>query len=231
MGSSRAIFYDTETTGLQAEKERVIELAAYDPLHDRSFVALINPGKPIPAEATAVHHISDEMVADSPPFSEVAEKFCAFCEGDVILVAHNNDAFDIHFMKAEFSRAGLTMPPWRFMDSLKWARRYRPDLPRHTLQSLREIYGIASNNAHRALDDVVVLHQVFKIMTDDLPVETIYALMNVPAEIHHMPFGKFQGTLLKDLPKDYISWMKASGVFLKPENQDLKRALDKICAV
>lgn len=224
----RIIYYDTETTGLHPDKERIIELAAYDPLNDRSFVSLINPGRLIPAEATAIHHITNEMVAEAPNFESVADDFCAFCEGDVVLLAHNNDAFDIHFMRAEFTRANRKMPDWKFLDSLKWARRYRPDLPRHTLQFLREIYGINANNAHRALDDVMILHQVFKEMTDDLSIDTIYELMNVPVEIHHMPFGKYQGTLLKDVPKDYIAWMNSSGAFAKPENLELKKAFDKL---
>src|SRR5262245_8378738 len=98
----RAIFYDTETTGVRSDKDRVIELAAYDPLNDRTFEKLINPGMPIPSEATAVHHISDEMVADAPSFHVIAQEFCEFCEGEVVLIAHNNDGFDYHFLNAEF---------------------------------------------------------------------------------------------------------------------------------
>ncbi|MEI8124716.1 MAG: exonuclease domain-containing protein, partial [Parachlamydiaceae bacterium] len=70
--SLRPIFYDTETTGIRAEKDRVIEIAAYDPMNDRSFERLVNPGCPIPAEATAIHHISNEMVADAPSFDVIA---------------------------------------------------------------------------------------------------------------------------------------------------------------
>lgn len=224
----RPIFYDTETTGIRPEKENIIELAAYDPVLNRSFEKLINPGKPIPAEATAIHHISNEMVADAPSFKVVAEEFNSFCEGDVVLIAHNNDAFDVHFLKHEYGRANMTMPAWKFLDSLKWARRYRPDLPRHTLQFLREIYKIEANNAHRALDDVIVLHQVFTYMTDDLSIEQIYQLLNRPREIHHMPFGKHQGMPLKNLPKDYLQWMAGSGAFEKPENQELKMSLEKL---
>ncbi len=76
---SRAIFYDTETTGIQPANDRVIEIAAYDPLDGRQFVQLVNPGRPIPAEATAIHHITNEMVAEAPSFAEVADQFTAFC--------------------------------------------------------------------------------------------------------------------------------------------------------
>lgn len=224
----RPIFYDTETTGISSEKNRIIEIAAYDPILDRTFEQLINPGSPIPAEATAIHHISDEMVARAPPFHHVAKDFITFCEGDVVLIAHNNDGFDYHFLKAEFGRAGQPLPAWKFLDSLKWARRYRSDLPRHTLQFLREIYGIEANNAHRALDDVIILYKVFNFMTDDLSIDQVYTLLNKPRELHHMPFGKYQGTPLKNLPKDYVTWLSGNGAFDKAENNDLKMSLQKL---
>lgn len=221
----RAIFYDTETTGISPDRDRVIELAAYCPETKRTFEKLINPGRPIPAEATAIHKITDEMVASAPSFGEIAREFAEFCEGDVVLIAHNNDGFDVHFMRNEHARNNVEMPQWKFLDSLKWARRYRKDLPRHTLQFLREIYGISANNAHRALDDVIVLENVFRLMTDDLTIDQVYGLLNQPRELIHMPFGKHQGKPLQDLPKDYVRWMGENGVFEKPENQELRARL------
>lgn len=225
----RPIYYDTETTGIKAEKDFIIEIAAYDPVNNLTFEKLINPGCPIPAEATAIHHITNEMVASAPSFFEIGKEFVDFCQGDVCLIAHNNDNFDIHFLKNEFSRHQLEMPlEWKFLDSLKWARRYRSDLPRHTLQFLREIYGISANNAHRALDDVIVLYQVFSHMIDDLDIMTIYDLINKPRDIQHMPFGKHQGQPLNKVPKDYIKWLASSGAFDKAENQDLKNCFMKL---
>lgn len=226
--AARPIFYDTETTGIKPDKDRVIELAAYDPINDRTFEQLINPGCAIPPDATAIHHITDEMVAKAPSFSEAAPAFLKFCEGDVVLIAHNNDTFDYHFMKSELSRSNIPMPNWKFLDSLKWARRYRRDLPRHTLQFLREMYQIPANNAHRALDDVIVLHKVFSYMTDDLSMDEVYALLNKPRDIQHMPFGKHQGKPLKDLPKDYVKWLDNSGALAKAENAELRQSLQKI---
>lgn len=224
----RPIFYDTETTGIRSDKDRIIELAAYDSHNDRSFEKLINPGCLIPAEATAIHHITNEMVANAPTFAEVAQEFISFCDGDVVLIAHNNDGFDVHFLRAEFSRSGVEMPTWNFLDSLKWARRYRKDLPRHTLQFLREMYNIAENNAHRALDDVMVLYKVFSQMTDDLNIEQIFSLLNRPRDLQHMPFGKYQGTPLKEIPKDYVKWLAGSGAFDKAENKELRLSLEKV---
>lgn len=224
----RPIYYDTETTGIKAEKDRIVEIAAYDPVRDLRFEKFVNPGCPIPPEAIAIHHITDEMVASAPSFAQVGKEFIEFCEGDVVLIAHNNDNFDVHFLRNEFERHTVAMPSWKFLDSLKWARRYRPDLPRHTLQFLREIYEIPANNAHRALDDVIVLHQIFQSFIDDLPMDDVYALLNRPRSIQNMPFGKHQGQPLSQLPRTYIQWLASSGALDKPENQELKESFQRL---
>ncbi|MBJ7449053.1 MAG: DUF3820 family protein [Parachlamydiales bacterium] len=231
--TKRPIYYDTETTGVRAEKDRIIELAAYDPYNDKTFVQLINPGFPIPPESTAIHHITDDMVANAPTFAEIAGGFVEFCDGDSVLIAHNNDNFDLQFLKCEFGRNDIAFPTWIFLDSLKWARRYRPDLPRHTLQILREVYGIEANNAHRALDDVMVLYKLISAMVGDLDFDTILSLMAGKPQLGNfipkvMPFGKHQGKPLEKVPKDYVLWLKSSGAFDKSENENLRTAFDQL---
>lgn len=227
-GPMRPIYYDTETTGIRNDRDRIVEIAAFDPVDNRSFCTLIHPGIPIPAEASAIHHITNEMVQDAPSFREAAEQFVAFCPPNTVLIAHNNDAFDKLFLEQEFKRAGLEFPLFQFIDTLKWARRYRPDLPRHTLQHLREVYGFPANTAHRALDDVIVLHQVFSALIDDLPIEKVFSLLKKPQGILRMPFGKHQGKLLSEVPKNYIAWLASSGAFDKPENQELKTQFESL---
>jgi DNA polymerase-3 subunit epsilon len=222
----RPIYYDTETTGVKPKKDKIIEIAAYDPVNQKEFVSLINPFTPIPAEASAIHHITDEMVSKAPSFKEVAFDFIDFCHGDVVLIAHNNDNFDQLFLQAEFESAGIPMPSWRYIDTLKWSRKYRPDLPRHSLQSLRELHQIPANNAHRALDDVIILHQVFTQMIDDLSMETVHKLLSETILLRSMPFGKFKGQPLAEVPKSYLTWLSQSGAFDKVENTDLKRSLE-----
>lgn len=224
----RPIFYDTETTGVRPDRDRIVEIAAYDPVRNKTFEKLVKPDIPIPKEASAIHGIDDGMVANSPSFKEVGIEFAEFCGDDSILIAHNNDTFDMIFLRNEAARHEISWPSWSFVDSLKWSRRYRPDLPRHTLQFLREMYGIAANNAHRALDDVIVLHQVFVAMTDDLEIDEVFEILNRPKDLQHMPFGKHQGVPLKKVPKDYLRWLEGSGAFEKPENEDLKKSLVKL---
>jgi len=226
--AKRFIYYDTETTGVRPGKDRVIEIAAFDPLEDRQFCMFSNPGCPIPPEASAISHITDDMVKDAPPIGEVLQLFAAFCAGDVVLVAHNNDAFDRPFLEAEFQRGGVVMPEWVFVDSLKWARKYRTDLPRHSLQHLREAYGIAANQAHRALDDVIVLYQIFSRMIDDLSCETVLELLSQSSQVVRMPFGKHAGKMLAEVPKEYVKWLAQIGAFDKKENASLKETFEKL---
>lgn len=219
------IYFDTETTGTRPDKDRIVEIAAYDPVGDRTFVTLIKPDIPIPHEATAIHGITEEMVASAPTFKEAGEQFTSFCGSNAILVAHNGDAFDKPFLEQEFLRHGLTLPKWPLIDTLKWARKYRPDLPRHALQHLREVYGIPANQAHRALDDVVTLYKIFSLMIDDLSPKHILELLSAPQKaLSRMPFGKHQGKLLAEVPKDYVRWLAGSGAFDKPENSALKES-------
>ena len=224
----RPIFYDTETTGVRSDKDRVVELAAFDPVQNRTFVQLINPGIPIPPEASAIHGISNEMVASAPPFSEVGAAFIEFCHGHVVLIAHNNDSFDKPFLENEYKRHNLQIPSWQFVDSLKWSRKYRPDLPRHTLQSLREVYGIEANQAHRALDDVIVLQKVCAAMFDDLPMEVVMQLISRPMVLTRMPFGKHQGKPLAEIPRHYVQWLHENGALDKPDNKTLRESLEKL---
>lgn len=174
----RPIFFDTETTGISSERDRIIEIAAYDPYNTKTFEALIHPEILIPKDTTLIHGITDEMVKEAPLFAKVGLDFKEFCSGDCLLIAHNSDAFDLPFLRAEFKKAQIEFSAsWLFVDSLKWARRYRKDLPKHSLQYLRQVYGIKENRAHRALNDVMILYEVFTRLIDDLSCEDVARLM------------------------------------------------------
>ena len=223
----RFIYFDLETTGIKTQVDKIVEIAAYDPVKNKEKSWLVNPGCPIPPEASAIHNITDDMVKDSPTFAEVAKEFIEFTQGDVALVAHNGLSFDKPFLESELKRAEIEVPQWKHVDTLLWARKYRPDLPRHTLQNLREVYGIEANNAHRALDDVIIMHKVFSYMIDDLSEEMVYKLISIRPKVTTMPFGKHQGKDLEKVPKDYLSWLHQNGALDKPDNLMLKKALEK----
>jgi len=224
----RPIYYDTETTGVRPAKDRIIEIAAFDPERNKTFCSFVNPECTIPPEVIGITNITDEMVKDARLFKDVAPEFIEFCSGDVLLIAHNNDAFDQLFLQEEFARANIAFPEWKFLDTLKWSRKYRNDLPRHNLQALREAYGIEANQAHRALDDVTVLHQVFSRMIDDLDLQTAIDLLSQKPDIVRMPFGKHAGKALHEIPKEYVRWLAENGALDKKENAALKEGFIKL---
>lgn len=174
MTGLRPIFFDLETTGTRCDTDRIVEIAAFDSFQNTSFQTLVHPKVPIPKETTAIHGITDEMVQGAPFFAEAWERFVSFCSGRVLLIAHNGELFDIPFLRAECRRYNCSFPQgWSFVDSLKWSRKFRKDIPRHALQYLRELCKIPPNTAHRALDDVIILNQVFSLMVDDLTPDEI----------------------------------------------------------
>lgn len=225
----KPIFYDTETTGVNASNDRIIEIAAYDPVEDRTFSSFVNPGMPIPEESSRITGITDSMVEDAKSFAQIGKEFFDFCGNDIVLVAHNGDSFDRHFLKNESERHEIDFPDFKHFDTLKWSRRYRTDLPRHSLQYLREVFQIAENNAHRALDDVMVLYRVYKYLVGDLSIkEAMDLLYNREETVRQMPFGKHRGELLEKVPKNYLKWLAQSGALDKPGNEDLKSSLKKL---
>lgn len=103
------VVFDIESTGTSPRKDRIIELAAIKVMPDGSEESrcwLLNPTVPIPPETTAIHGISDEIVALCPTFADKAEEIFGFFLG-CDLSGFNSDRFDIPCLEEEFARVGL----------------------------------------------------------------------------------------------------------------------------
>lgn len=156
-GDRYLVAFDTETTGLWALTNRLVEIGAVrfrlgeEPAD--KFQELINPGREIPADAIAVHHISDAMVADAPTAAEVLPKFVEFISNG-ILIAHNAP-FDISFIGSELDRAQLTIPANPVLDTVDIFHRLFPGAPSYSLLSLVTAFRISQNQEHRALSDAL----------------------------------------------------------------------------
>src|SRR5207248_1341168 len=97
-------FLDLETTGTNAERDRILEVAVVMVGPDGKvtrFRSLINPGVPIPPDATEVHGIDDAEVADAPAFADIAAQLARDLAGGD-LVGYNLRRFDLRMLAAEF---------------------------------------------------------------------------------------------------------------------------------
>ena len=176
------VSFDLETTGLDAESCRIIEIGAVKVLDGQiidTFQTFVNPGigRHIPPEASAINHITDDMVASAPFYGTAIPSFVQFIE-DLPLVAHNA-AFDIKFMYAAFSELNIPKP-LLFADSLKMARQCFPGLPNKKLGTVCDHIGYQIGQAHRALDDAKAVHAIVQACasaaSDKLEVEEAYQL-------------------------------------------------------
>ena len=169
MYDSGAVFtaFDTETTGLNPEEEKILEIGAvsFDRLGIRArYNVLINPQRKILPEITRVNGIDDAMVSGKPVFAENAGHFLEFVKGSV-LIAHNAP-FDLGFVNTELSRINLPPLQNETADTLKLSRDMLPDLGKYNLQFLAKYFEINVVNAHRAEDDARVCMEVFLKLLD-----------------------------------------------------------------
>lgn len=152
---------DVETTGRDASVDRVVEVGIVVGVRGevvKKYNWLINPGITIPDEVIAVHHITNEMVANEPRFEAVAGEIAEALRGRV--PAAYNAMFDRAFMWGEFSRAktdGAGIPALMkevdWLDPLVWARDIQDGEKSRSLGDVAARMGISLENAHRAQDD------------------------------------------------------------------------------
>jgi DNA polymerase-3 subunit epsilon len=148
-------FLDLETTGLSTVSDRIVELAVIrvSPHGDvLEAVRRFNPGIPIPAEATAVHGITDDDVADEPPFSARAKALAELLDG-CDLGGFNIRRFDLPMLVAEFKRSGVSFSVLgrRLIDAQVVFHREEP----RDLSAAAQYYlGREHEEAHTALGDI-----------------------------------------------------------------------------
>ena len=167
---SRAVLFDTETTGLEPQLgHRVIEVAALELLNDlptgRHFHALIHPEREIPEDATRIHGFTLADLAGRPRFGEIVDELLEFF-GDDKLIAHNAP-FDFAFLDAEFGRIGRpSLSATRMIDTLALAKTRFPGMP-NSLDALCRRFAIdlSARTTHNALLDCRLLADVYVELT------------------------------------------------------------------
>lgn len=190
---SRAVLFDTETTGLEPlGGDRLIEVAAIELWNDlptgKVFHTLIDPERDIPAEASRVHGMTSADVAGKPKFAEIAAELLEFFAEDP-LVAHNAP-FDFGFLDAEFARIGrAALDRARMIDTLALAKQRFPGMP-NSLDALCRRFDIdlSARTTHNALLDCKLLAEVYVELTGgrqrglDLAAESTIRLVEYRSE-------------------------------------------------
>ena len=146
------VVFDLETTGLSPTNDRIVEIGAVRVANGKivdKFQQFVNPGIPMPAAATKVNHITDEMLKNSPSIKHVLPDFLKFVDGDV-LAAHNA-SFDAGFLCAACSECKLDSPQ-EFFDTMR-LNVYWPDLKDKKLVTFLKAAEIENKGSHRALGD------------------------------------------------------------------------------
>lgn len=215
----RIYFFDTETTG-NTHDDHLIQLAIKERGNPEPLVnELFKPPMPIPYEASAVHHISNKMVASKPLFQEsprYSEIKALFESPDTIVVAHNS-AFDVTMLEAEGIHPTNVICTYKTIRTLDT----NGDFSNHKLQYLRYALDMELDvPAHDALADVIVLEQLFKYeltkiqtqysLDEDGALHKMMEITREPAFMREFTFGKHKGMRVEEVAKidpGYLSWL------------------------
>ncbi len=192
------VVFDTETTGLlPSQGDEIVQIAAVRCVNGRrvdgeTFESLVNPGRNIPAAATAVHHITNEMVSGAPPIGEIGRRFHGFARG-AVLVAHNAP-FDLEFLRRHEDEIGHRFDH-PVLDTVLLSAVLFGQHQTHTLDALSERLGIVipEEARHTAMGDTIATADAFLKMLPMLKARGIETFGDVVAEV------KKHGRLLKDL--------------------------------
>lgn len=241
------VIFDLETTGVNILTDRIVEIAIVkvSPGHEDTpeiKIRRINPEMPIPAEATAVHHITDADVADAPTFKQVARSLADFIRGCDI-AGFNSTRFDIPVLDEEFHRAGVDFDfhKARFVDVQTIFHKLEP-------RNLTAAYKFYCNKdligAHGAQADTMATYEVLLAQVeryDNLPCE-IDELAKFSSQNNNVDlagrliydkdgreiinFGKYKGQCATEVLKrdpSYLDWIQ-KGDF----SNDTKRCFMRI---
>lgn len=214
---------DTETTSFEGG---ICELASVDivdgqicnPMSD-----FVKPPEPITVGAMAVHHITDAMVADSPPIDDVVGSYL----GASVYVAHN----------AAFDRPKLPQISAPWICTLKLARKLYPELESHSNQYLRYHFMLDVDvpeglHAHRALYDCYVTAALLIRLNRDvqLTIAQMRDITSRPSLLHTMRFGKHKGKTFEQIAaidQGYLRWALANMDLDEDQEFTMKHYLER----
>lgn len=240
-------FIDLETTGVNISNDRIVEIAIVKVLPDDTRQVkrkLINPLMPIPAGASDVHGITDEMVKDAPSFKQVANELKQFLD-NCDLGGYNSNRFDVPMLIEEFLRAGVAFS----VDGRKLVdvQKVFHMMEQRTLSAAYKFYcNKVLDGAHSAEVDATATWEVLEAQIDRYPQigNTVDSIVKFTGEddivdfarrfvkengIEIFNFGKHKGKpvtqVLKEEPQ-YYDWMM-KGDFAMNTKQKLTEILNR----
>ena len=224
------VIFDVETTGLNKEKDRIVQIALrkiYPDGRTRDWSSLINPEQHITHENSKIHGITDDMVENEPIFSDVASTLLKGFNN--CYIGGFNVKFDVGFINYEFKRINCNdFKPGKLIDAGKIFWHYNP----RNLSAACEFYLKEKHtNAHNAIDDVDITTRIL-----EKQLEFHHDLSHNIHELHHIFFetpdegyadvnkkikfedgvkilnfgNKYKGYKLSDIPVSYLDWILKS---------------------
>lgn len=235
------IFFDLETTGVDPGSDRIVELGLIKvhPSGDKEVkTRRVNPGRPIPAAATAIHGISDADVANEPQFAQIARSLYAWIEG-CDLAGYNSNKFDVPMLVEEFLRAGVEVD----ISNVKLVdvQNIFHKKEQRTLAAAYKFYcGAQIENAHSAAADIEATYNVLLAQLDryddlkgDVDFLAEYSKMGNYVDfagrivknesgVELFNFGKHKGRAVVDVFRSepsYYDWMMKGDFTLNTKNE------------
>jgi DNA polymerase-3 subunit epsilon len=192
------VFVDLETTGADAQRDRITEIGVVEVGPDGivEWDTLLDPGVGIPPFIQRLTGITDEMVQDRPTFASLAEGLVERLQGK-LFVAHNA-RFDYGFLKNEFRRAGVTFRA-DVLCTVRLSRALFPSVERHGLDALIARFGLEPKGRHRALADAELLWQFWQRIHTLYSVELVESAIQALIKRASLPAG-LEETALDDVP-------------------------------
>jgi len=222
------LFFDTETTG-NKDTDVLCQLAYKH--GNTEYSELFKPAIPIPPEASAVHHITNKMIADKPSFKDGKDYKTIkslFEDSSFVPVAHNAK-FDVNMLAKE----GIGIP--KSICTLRLARYLDKEnkIPRYNLQFLRYYLNMEIEaTAHDAMGDVKVLEALFERLkikmveefgNDDKALEQMIAISSRPSLLNMFTFGKYNEKTIAEVAKTdpgYLKWLLAQKMQNEGDEED-----------
>ncbi len=215
------VFFDLETTGTNISHDRIVEISIVKVMPDGSEIVKtrrVNPEMPIPAEATAIHHITDDDVKNEPTFKQIAKSLAQLFVGCDI-AGFNSNRFDIPLLDQEFQRADVDFDfsKAHFIDVQTI---FHKKEPRTLVAAYRYYCGKELEDAHSASADTMATYEVLKAQLEvealsefasqSRNVDFVGRLVYDDQKREVINFGKYKGRLAEDVLRTdpgYYAWI------------------------